>query len=296
MAYIARMDGVFRKIRTLLELIRFSHTVFALPFALIGMMLAARGIPGWRVIGWIIAACFFARSAAMAFNRLADHQLDALNPRTSARALPAGLISRRAVWIFMLACCAGFVLCAGMLNTLCLMLSPAALAVLLGYSLTKRVTNLSHVALGLALGIAPIGAWIAVSGSLAWTPILLGAGVTLWTAGFDIIYSCQDYEHDLKTTLYSIPKALGIPKALRVSALLHLCAFTAFLGVYWAGALGWFYLTGILLVGALLFYEHRLVRPDDLSRVNAAFFTVNGVISIGLFLACSLDFLFGLAR
>ena len=290
------MKPLLRRIRLVLEMIRFHHSVFALPFALIGMMLAARGWPSGPTLGWIVAACVFARSAAMAFNRLADHELDARNPRTAGWALPAGLLTRRFVQVFTGICVAGFVLSAGMLNWLCLALSPVALAILLGYSYTKRLSNLTHLALGLALGIAPIGAWAAVRAELAWTPMVLGFGVLLWTAGFDIIYSCQDYEHDLTAPLFSIPKALGVPKALAISSALHGGAFAAFLAVCFLGPLGPCYLTAVLAAGALLAYEHWIVRPTDLSRVNTAFFTINGVISIGLFLGCWLDLGLGLSR
>ncbi|MCX7013189.1 MAG: putative 4-hydroxybenzoate polyprenyltransferase [Candidatus Sumerlaeota bacterium] len=287
---------MLRRLRLVLEMIRFHHSVFALPFALIGMMLAARGWPPARTFAWIVAACVCARSAAMAFNRLADHALDARNPRTAGRALPAGALTRRFVWVFTLAAVAGFLLSAAMLNRLALALSPVALAVLLGYSYTKRFTNLSHFVLGLALGIAPVGAWIAVRGDLAAAPLVVCLGVLLWTAGFDILYACQDYEHDVRTSLYSIPKALGIPRALAVSSLLHVAAFVAFLAVYFLGSLGYLYLAALAASGALMTWEHWLVKPNDLSRLNTAFFTLNGFVSIGLFLGCALDFAFGFAH
>jgi 4-hydroxybenzoate polyprenyltransferase len=289
------MKRLARRVRIVLGMIRFSHSVFALPFALIAMLLAQRGRPAWTTIAWIVAACVLARSAAMAFNRLADHRLDAQNPRTAGRALPAGLLSRRFVWGFTVLCCAGFVASAGMLNALCLALSPLALAILLGYSYAKRFTDAAHLILGLALAIAPVGAWIAVRGELAWTPLALGLGVLLWTAGFDVIYACQDYDFDRRASLHSLPKSLGVAKALSVSALLHLGAFGAFLGVYFLGRLGWFYLGAVVAIGVLLVVEHLIVRPDDLSRLNTAFFTLNGVISVGLFLACCLDFACGFA-
>lgn len=281
---------LFHKVRVVLEMIRFSHSVFALPFALMAMLIAAGGWPSGRVIFWVILACFFARSAAMAFNRLADHAIDARNPRTAMRALPRGMLSRQFVWVFTILCVAGFICSAAMPNPLCLALSPLALIILLGYSYTKRFTSLSHLVLGLALGVAPVGAWLAVRGQFDLTPIVLCVGVILWVAGFDIIYSCQDYEHDLRVSLYSIPKLFGLRRALMISKLFHAGAFAAFLAVYFLGNLGVVYLAAALLAGALMIYEHSLVRPDDLSRVNAAFFNVNGIISIGLLLATILDF------
>lgn len=290
------LQKILHKIRTILEMIRFSHSVFALPFALIAMLAAARGWPSPRIIFWIIAASVFARSAAMAFNRLADHAIDAANPRTAARALPKGLLSRNFVIAFTVICIIGFVFSAGMLNRLCLILSPVALIVLLGYSYTKRFTSLSHLVLGLALGIAPVGAWLAVQGRFDWAPIILCAGVLLWVAGFDIIYSCQDYEHDLKSGLYSIPKSLGLRRALWLAATLHALAFICFVAFHSLADMGPCYLAATLGAGALMAYEHSLVRPDDLSRVNAAFFNVNGIISIGLFLAAVVDFSLGFAH
>ncbi|MFH0794789.1 MAG: UbiA-like polyprenyltransferase, partial [bacterium] len=206
-------------------MIRFQHTVFALPFAFIGALLAARGWPSLGKIFWILLACVFARSAAMSFNRVADESFDRLNPRTRGWALPQGLLTRRFVIVFSLVNCAGFVFAASHLNGLAFALSPVALIVLLGYSLTKRFTSFSHYFLGGALGLAPIGAWIAVRGDVALVPILLGLAVLFWTAGFDIIYSCQDYEFDLHQPLFSIPKTLGVGRALQVSALTHVVAF-----------------------------------------------------------------------
>ncbi len=284
------LSRFFHKIRIVLEMIRFSHSVFALPFALIAMLIAAGGWPEPRIVLWIVLACFFARSAAMAFNRLADERIDAANPRTASRALPRGLLTRQFVWLFTIFCIAGFIVSAGMLNRLCLILSPLALVVLLGYSYTKRFTSFSHLVLGLALGIAPVGAWIAVRGSFALTPLVLCAGVLLWVAGFDIIYSCQDYEHDLRAPLFSLPKALGLRAALHVSTALHVIASALFISIYFLGHLGIYYLVASVVAMVLMIYEHALVRPNDLSRVNAAFFTVNGVISIALLGATILDF------
>lgn len=278
--------GVWGKTTTFLEMIKISHTVFALPFAIGTTFLAARGWPSAAVLGKVVLAVFLARTASMSFNRLMDHRYDAENPRTANRALPAGQLSRSFVWASTLVTLGGFFAVAAWLNPLALQLSPAVMLVLLGYSLTKRVTSLCHVFLGLALGLAPIGAWIAVQGSLALEPFLLAGAVLLWTAGFDIIYACMDVQFDRKAGLYSIPARLGIPRALRVSALLHV-AMVLCLGALWwqSEVLGTWFLVASALVLLLLIYEHRLVRPDDLTRVNQAFFTMNGVISFLLMAA-----------
>ncbi len=294
-----------RRVRIVLEMIRFSHSVFALPFALLSMLVAADGVPSARTIVWIVLACVFARSAAMAFNRLADHAFDARNPRTADRALPRGLLSRRFVWAFTLCNAAAFVVASGMLNRLCLMLSPVALGVIFGYSYTKRFTHFSHIVLGISLAIAPVGAWLAVRGRFDWAPLALALGVALWTAGFDIIYACQDYEHDLRAPLRSIPKSLGIRGALRASAAMHAAAFGAFLAFQPLAGLGPFYLGAALLAGGLLVAEHALARPRGrggaaggkgdwdaeafLARVNAAFFVVNGFLSTLLLIGGCLD-------
>ncbi|MCL5270402.1 MAG: putative 4-hydroxybenzoate polyprenyltransferase, partial [bacterium] len=224
-------------------MIKFEHSVFALPFALLAMVMAAGGLPPAPTVGWIVLACVFARSAAMSFNRLHDERFDRLNPRTRGWALPAGLLTRRFVWTFMLLCCAGFIAAAAMLNRLALALSPVALAIVLGYSTAKRWTAGSHFLLGLALGIAPVGAWIGVRGALGLPPVLLAAGVVLWVAGFDIIYSCQDEAFDRRMGLFSLPARLGRRRALALSALCHAVAAVMFLVVAWAGGLGAFYLT-----------------------------------------------------
>jgi len=282
---------LMRKIAVVLEMIKFEHSVFALPFALISMLLAAHGIPSLRVIVLIVLACVFARSAAMAFNRIVDLDYDRQNPRTRTRALPTGKLSLTFTWGFVALMALLFIFCASQLNQLTFALSPVALIIILGYSYTKRVTIYSHFILGLALSLAPIGAWVAVRGAFAVPPLVLGLGVLLWTAGFDILYACQDYDIDVKLSILSIPQRLGIPAALRVARLAHAGAFCSFLMVYFLSTLSWFFLFGVLVTGGLLLYEHNLVSPRDLSRINTAFFTVNGLISVFLFACGALDFL-----
>ncbi|MFN3652058.1 MAG: UbiA-like polyprenyltransferase [Armatimonadota bacterium] len=284
----------WRQLRIILEMIKFEHTVFALPFALIAALLAAGGIPSGRVLLWIVVAMVGARSSAMAFNRLVDLEFDRRNPRTATRALPAGQLTPAQVWLFVVATTALFVAAAWQLNPLALALSPVALAVIWGYSFTKRFTSFCHIVLGLAIGISPSAAWIAVRGSLEWAPVLLTAAVLLWVGGFDIIYACQDAEFDRRAGLHSIPARLGVARALWVSRLMHaattalLLALPLLLPVRLLGAV---YYGGVLLVAGLLVYEHSLVRWNDLSRVNAAFFTVNGVVSLGLLVVVAVDVL-----
>lgn len=274
-----------RSIRTTLEMIKIEHTLFALPFALLGAVLAAGGLPPLRQLLWITLAMVGARSAAMAFNRIADHRYDAANPRTSGRAIPAGLLSLQFAWAFTLASAALFFLSAAMLNRLTLVLAPVALASVLLYSYTKRFTSLSHLALGWCLAIAPTGAWIAVRGAIdSPVPLLLSLVVLLWTAGFDVLYACQDYDFDRRAGLRSIPARVGIPRALRISRLLHAGAFFALVALYLAAMPGALALFGVLATGALLVYQHSLVRADDLSRLNAAFFTTNAFVSVILFI------------
>jgi len=272
-------------------MIKWEHSIFALPFALCGAMLAARGLPTPHQLLWIIVAMVAARSAAMAFNRLADVSYDAANPRTQMRALPAGTLSRTFVVGFVVVACATFVLAASQLNRLTLMLSPVALAVLLLYSYTKRFTRWSHLVLGFALGIAPAAAWIAVRGSLDPRILLLTAAVTFWVGGFDVLYACQDCEFDRTSGLHSIPRYCGIPRALQISRVFHLLML-ALLGVLIAVfRLGPVAVAGVIIVGLLLAYEHSLVAADDLSRLNAAFFTMNGVISVVFFFFVAGDLL-----
>jgi 4-hydroxybenzoate polyprenyltransferase len=272
-----------RNIGVTLEMIKWEHSIFALPFALSGALLAAGGWPPGRTLAWIIVAMVAARSAAMAFNRIADAALDAANPRTASRALPTGALSRSFVAGFVVMACAVLVLAASQLNRLALMLSPVAIAVLLLYSYTKRFTRWSHLALGFALGMAPAAAWIAVRGSLDLRILLLTAAVTLWVGGFDILYACQDYDFDLRAGLYSVPKAFGIARALAIARALHVLMLVVLGGVVYAFGLGTVAAAGVFLVALLLTYEHSLVAPNDLSRLNAAFFTMNGVISVVFF-------------
>lgn len=273
------MPGFWSKTRTTLEMIKWEHSIFALPFALTATILAAGGWPPWRTILWILVAMVAARSCAMAFNRWADADLDAANPRTRTRAIPAGLLTRKFVLGFILATAAVFVLAASELNRLTLYLSPLVLLVLLGYSYMKRISRWSHLVLGLALGLAPSAAWIAVRGSLDPRIVVLTAAVTLWTGGFDVLYACQDFEHDRAVGLHSLPQSIGVPGAFLAARAMHL----AMLGLLiWFGilfhfrAVGWL---GVAAVGLLLVYEHSLVSPSDLRRLNAAFFTMNGVIA-----------------
>jgi 4-hydroxybenzoate polyprenyltransferase len=273
-----------RSIRTTLEMIKIEHTLFALPFALLGAVLAAGGLPPVRQLLWITVAMVGARSAAMAFNRIADHKYDAANPRTSGRAIPAGLLSLRFAWAFTLASAALFFVAAAMLNRLTLLLAPVALASVLLYSYTKRFTSLSHLALGWCLCIAPTGAWIAVRGAIdSPVPLLLSLVVLLWTAGFDVLYACQDYDFDRRVGLRSIPARVGIPAALWIARLLHAGAFAALVALYLTATPGALALAGVVATGALLVYQHSLVRADDLSRLNAAFFTTNAFVSVLLF-------------
>ncbi len=281
--------GLLRNLRITLEMIKFEHSVFALPFALTGAMLAARGLPSARQLFWIVVAMVAARSAAMSFNRIADLRLDAANPRTATRALPARLLSVRFAAVFTAVSAGLLVLAAYQLNPLCFQLSPVALTLLFLYSYTKRFTWLTHLMLGLCLGLAPAAAWIAVRGSLDWPILLLSAAVALWVAGFDIIYACQDLEFDRQASLFSLPQRLGIRRALQVSGLLHLLMLGLLVALAAVLNLGWISLLGVAVVAALLAYEHHLVKPHDLSRINAAFFTVNGYISLLFFLFWALD-------
>ena len=278
------MPALLRNIRVTLEMIKIEHTIFALPFAFLGAVLAANGLPSLKQVLWITVAMVGARSTAMAFNRIADREYDARNPRTAERALPAGHLSVAFVWGFTVISAALFFLAAAMLNRLTLMLAPVALASVLLYSFSKRWTLLSHLLLGWCLAIAPTGAWIAVRGTLdSPVPLLLSLVVMLWTAGFDVLYACQDYDFDVQAELHSIPKRFGIARALFIARLLHVAAFTALLALYWITHLGVFALGGVVATAVLLVYQHRLVRADDLSKLNAAFFATNAFVSVILF-------------
>lgn len=262
-------------------MIKIEHTLFALPFAFLGAVLAAKGLPSLRQLLWITVAMVGARSAAMAFNRIADREYDARNPRTAIRALPAGLLSVSFVWGFTILAAAVFLLAAAMLNRLTLLLAPVALASVLLYSFTKRWTSLSHIVLGWCLSIAPTGAWIAVRGKLdSPIPLLLSLLVLLWTAGFDVLYACQDFDFDKKEGLRSIPARVGIANALWIARALHAAAFLALVALYVVAGLGPIALVGVIATAALLLYQHRLVHADDLGRLNAAFFTTNAFLSV----------------
>ncbi len=284
---------MLRRLRLILEMIRFEHTIFALPFALIGMMLAAHhhgvGITAHKII-WILAAMVGARSAAMSFNRLADAKLDATNPRTKTRHIPAGKLTVPQVSAFLAASIVLFEFASWQLNTLCLMLSPVALFIVLGYSYTKRFTSLCHLFLGLGTGIAPIGAWIAVTGKLSPIALLLGLVVLLWIGGFDIIYALQDYDHDVAShTMHSLPKRIGKSAALWVSRVMHACMLAVLVAVGLMAHLHGTYYVGVTIAGSLIVWEQSLVKPNDLRRVNLAFFTLNGWISVCLFVFVLLD-------
>ena len=286
-----RSVAVLHDLRVTLEMIKWEHSIFALPFALCGAMLAAGGFPSVHQLLWIVVAMVAARSAAMAFNRWADAAIDGANPRTSTRALPAGHLSSAFVVTFVVVSGAVFMLAASQLNRLALLLSPVALAVLLLYSYTKRVTRWSHLVLGFALGIAPAAAWIAVRGSLDPRILLLTAAVTFWVAGFDVLYACQDYEFDQQAGLHSIPRFLGIEGALWVARGFHLVMVGFLVALLIVFGMGKLAAVGVGVVMLLLLYEHSLVKANDLSKLNAAFFTMNGVISVLFFLFVVADLL-----
>ena len=286
-----RSVPVLHNLRVTLEMIKWEHSIFALPFALCGAMLAAGGFPSPHQLLWIIVAMVAARSAAMAFNRWADAAIDAANPRTSSRALPAGNLSAAFVVTFVAISSGIFILAASQLNRLTLLLSPVALAVLLLYSYTKRVTRWSHLVLGFALGIAPAAAWIAVRGALDPRILLLTAAVTFWVAGFDVLYACQDFDFDCHAGLHSVPRYFGIPAALWVARAFHLIMVLLLVALLISFGLGKWAGVGVLAVIVLLIYEHSLVRANDLSKLNAAFFTMNGVISVLFFLFVAADVL-----
>jgi 4-hydroxybenzoate polyprenyltransferase len=278
-------------IKVTLEMIKWEHSIFALPFALSGAMLAAGGMPTAAQLGWIVLCMISARSAAMAFNRLADAQIDAANPRTATRAIPAGALSQKFVGAFVLISCAIFVIAAAQLNRLTLLLSPVALSIILLYSYTKRFTRWSHLVLGFALGLAPAAAWIGVRGSLDPGILLLTAAVTLWVGGFDVLYACQDVDFDRAHALNSVPQAFGVARALWVARGLHIAMLGLLFAVIAFFGLGKIAILGIIVVALLLAYEHSLVSAGNLSKLNAAFFTMNGVISVVFFLFIGADLL-----
>ena len=277
--------------RTTLEMIKWEHSIFALPFALTGAMLAAHGLPAGRVLGWIVICMVAARSAAMALNRVVDADYDAANTRTAMRAIPAGLLSRAYTWGFVVVASAVFIFAASRLNRWTLLLSPLALAILFFYSFTKRFTRWSHIFLGIALGIAPAAAWIAVRGNLDPRILVLTAAVVLWVAGFDTLYACQDIDYDRQAGLYSLPQAHGAEAAFRIARLLHIFMLLLLVWLILLFGLGKLAIAGIVAVAVLLLYEHLLVSPRNLRRLNAAFFTMNGIISVVFFLFIAADLL-----
>jgi 4-hydroxybenzoate polyprenyltransferase len=283
------MINIFEKTRIILEMIKFSHTVFALPFAFMGAILSARGIPSLDKIFWILIAMIGARSAAMFLNRLIDWRIDALNPRTKDRAIPKGLITPVQTVILIIASFAIFFIAAYMLNELCFKLAPIAMGILILYSYTKRFTWLSHFVLGIALSMAPIGAWIAVKGEFEIPAFILGVAVVFWLSGFDILYALQDIEFDKKMGLYSIPRFLGIKKSLWVSRGFHFLMVVFLLSLYSVIGLGRFYLIGIIAASGILIYEHSLIREDDLSKINIAFFNANAYVSLCIFMFTLID-------
>ncbi len=277
------MTSFWKSTAVTLEMIKWEHSVFALPFALTGAVLAAGGWPALRVLGWIVVCMVAARSAAMAFNRLVDARIDAANPRTAKRALPAGMLSSGFVGGFVVVSVAVFVMGAAMLNRLTLELAPVALAVVLVYSYMKRVTRWSHLVLGLALGIAPTAAWIAVKGSLDWRIVVLTLAVLLWVGGFDVLYACQDFEYDRKVGLNSVPQAFGLNAAFWIARAMHVGMLALLCWLVVLFGLGKVAMLGVGVVAILLLYEHSIISPKDMRRMNAAFFTLNGVISVVFF-------------
>jgi 4-hydroxybenzoate polyprenyltransferase len=282
---------MFDRIKIILEMIKFEHTIFALPFAFTGALLALGGLPSVRQVFWIVIAMVGARSAAMGFNRWADRSIDADNPRTRTRALPAGLVTSGQVLLFIIVSSAVLVLAAAMLNPLAFALSPVALAVVFFYSYTKRFTFLSHAFLGLAISGAPLGAWIAVSGRLEFPALVLGLAVLFWLLGFDILYALQDMEFDRTAGLHSIPQRFGVRTSLRISRAAHGVTMVLLLWIYHLLPVGPLYLAGVVVALGLILYEHSLVREDDLSKLNIAFFNMNGYISVTIFIFTLLDVL-----
>lgn len=283
------MQVLSHRFKTYLELVRFEHTLFALPFAYGGMLLAAKGWPGWEVFGWVTVAMVGARTGAMALNRLIDRAIDAANPRTAGRHLPRGLVKPAEVLALAVVGLLLLTLAAYNLNPLTAQLLPVAVFFLVGYSYTKRFTWLCHFWLGLTIGAAAAGGWIAVSGAFEPALFALWAGTAFWLAGFDILYATQDYQFDRENGIYSVPARFGLPTALRIAQVCHALTFGFFLLTGLLSGAGWPYFLGVLAVGAVLWYEHQLVRPDDLSRVDQAFFQANVVVSLGMLAVILLD-------
>ncbi len=281
---LAKLSAIFSDIKI-------QHTVFALPFAVMSAFIAAGGLPETKKLAWVVACMVGARSAAMAFNRIVDARYDMKNPRTQGRALPSGRVDERSYWLFLIAFSLVFVFSAGMLNQLALYLSPLALIIVFFYSLTKRFTVYSHFWLGLAISIAPVGAWVAIREEISFISLLLGAAVVFWLVGFDILYSCMDVEFDRESNLKSIPQRFGIENALRIAFVSHgLTVLFLFVLLQFVDELGVLYSIGVIIVAGLLMYEHSLVSPSDLSKINIAFFNMNGIISIGLMLFVIADY------
>lgn len=285
MIAVLAMSGVLNKLKTTLEMIKFEHTLFALPFAFLGAVMAADGLPTWRQILWITLAMVGARSAAMTFNRIVDRDIDAANPRTASREIPSGKLSVGFAWVFLFVSIGVFLLASYSLNWLTFALSPVALVSVLCYSYAKRFTAFAHLILGWALAISPTAAWIAIRGTIdSEIPLLLSLFVLMWTSGFDVMYACQDFEFDKKAGLRSIPARFGIARSLWIARLFHFQAFIVLLLLFLFSGLGWLAVAGVIAVGLLMIYQHSLVKPNDLSRMNAAFFTTNAFVSVILFL------------
>ena len=289
---IMNKEQLYNKVKTLLEMIKFSHTIFAFPFALMGVVLASLasgGPPGFFQIIWICLAMVGARTAAMGLNRLIDAKIDAENPRTAERHIPAGAVSIVEAVLFILVALGVFLGAAWMLNPLCFALAPVVIGLFVLYAYCKRFTHYAHIVLGICLGIAPIGAWIALRGDLSWPVIALGLAVLFWVAGFDIFYALQDYEYDVKKGLHSVPSRLGKEKAINLVRIFHSVMVVLLLLVMIGSGLGWIYFIGVVVVALMLIYEHRLVKADDLSKLDAAFFNMNGYISVTIFVFTLID-------
>ena len=279
----------FKNIKIIFSDIKIAHTVFALPFAVMSAFLASEGMPDFGILMWILIAMFSARNSAMAFNRIVDSKLDRLNPRTKDRALPARKSTAKQYWVFLILSSFVFLFSAYMLNSLAFALSPVALGIIFGYSFAKRFTSLSHLWLGVAISIAPVGAWVAVREEISIESLVLGTAVVFWLVGFDIIYSCMDVDSDRSNNLHSIPQKFGVRTALRLAFSSHCMMILFLILLLFIPALGWVYFFGVILTAGLLFYEHSLVREDDLSLVNVAFFNINGIISVLLMLFVIVD-------
>ena len=280
LSFLGDWLNFFKKIKIIFTDIKIAHTVFALPFAVMSAFLAAKGMPDFDKLIWILIAMFTARNGAMAFNRIADTKIDRLNPRTKDRALPAGKSTAIQYWIFLILSSLVFLFSAYMLNSLAFALSPVALGIVFGYSFAKRFTSLSHLWLGVAISIAPVGAWVAIREAISIEPLVLGAAVVFWLVGFDIIYSCMDVDSDKVNNLHSIPRKFGVRTALKVAFASHLIMILFLTLLLFIPVLGWVYFSGVILTAGLLFYEHSLVKEDDLSLVNVVFFNINGIISV----------------